>query len=58
MPYMACASHQEDTLARGEDTEGFMTRDVRIGHECGALWQCLAGGEPSSPVAVEAVGDW
>jgi hypothetical protein len=58
MPYMAFDSHKQYMLARVEDTESSKIREVRIGHERGALRQFLADCEPGSPVTVETVGNW
>jgi hypothetical protein len=49
MQYMAFDSHKQDTLAQVADTAGSKTREVRIGHERGALQQFWADCEPVAP---------
>jgi transposase len=58
MPYIAFDSHKRYTLASVESAAGGPAREVRIGHERGAVRNFLDGCEPGSPVVVETIGNW
>jgi len=58
MLYTAFDVHKHYTWARVERPDGTVVREKRIAHEPGAFRQFLAGSEPGSPVAVEAIGNW
>jgi len=66
MNYIAFDAHKRYTLTSVERAEGGILREVRVGHERGAirlpvLWQTgqfLLTCEPGSPVAVETIGNW
>lgn len=56
--YIAFDSHKHYTLVEWEDVASGRVRQRRVEHEPGAIRACLAGGEPGTPVAVEATGNW
>jgi hypothetical protein len=58
MPYMAFDSHTHDTQARVEDAAGRLICEARLTHARGALRECLARGDPGSPVAIDTLGNW
>lgn len=57
-PYIAFDSHKHYTLAGVESKDGRTVRETKIAHERGAIREFLAGIEPGTPVAVEAMGSW
>jgi transposase len=58
MEYIAFDAHTHYTLASAARPDGRLVRERRLAHERGVLQQCLAHGEPGSPVALETVGNW
>ncbi len=58
MNYIAFDSHKRYTLASVERAEGGILREVRVGHERGAIRKFLLTCDPGSPVAVETIGNW
>jgi len=58
MQIIAFDSHKHYTLARVEKNNGNLIAQQRINHEKGNIRQFLARCEPSSPVAVETIGNW
>ena len=56
MNYIAFDSHKRYTLASVERAEGGILREVRVGHERGAIRKFLLSCDPGSPVAVETIG--
>lgn len=58
MLYTAFDIHKHYTWARVERQDGTVVREKRIPHDPGVFRRFLAGSEPGSLVAVEAVGNW
>ena len=58
MNYLALDAHKRCTLASVERAHGRILREVRVGHERGAIRRFLSTCGPGSPVAVETIGDW
>ncbi len=58
MNYIAFDSHKRYTLASVERAEGGILREVRVGHERGAICKFLFSCDAGSPVAVETIGNW
>lgn len=58
MQYISFDSHKRYTFASVEDQKTGKCLDTRIEHARGALIRFLSSCEPSSPVAVETIGNW
>ena len=58
MNYIAFDAHKRYTLAFVERAGGAILREVRVGHERGAIRNFLLTCDPGSPVAVETIGNW
>lgn len=56
--YIAFDCHKRYTLVEREEIETGKRRQYRVEHGPGSIMESLRGGEPGSPVAVEAVGNW
>lgn len=58
MQFVAFDCHKRYTYVVVEDEDGNVQREGRIRHYPGAFLEFLNGCEPSSPVAIETVGNW
>lgn len=58
MTYIASDAHKRYSLASVERAEGGILREVRVGHERGAIRKFLLTCDPGSAVAVETIGNW
>lgn len=58
MNYIAFDSHKRYTLACVERAQGGILRELRVGHERGAIRKFLLACDCGSPVAVETIGNW
>ena len=56
--FISFDSHKRYTLVEFEDIETGKTRQFRVNHSHGAIFECLRGCEEGTPVAVEATGNW
>jgi transposase len=56
--YISFDSHKRYTLAEREEVASGRAVQQRIEHQPGAIRQYLAGAEPGTAVAVEAMGNW
>jgi transposase len=58
MEYIALDAHKHYTIACVERQTGGIVREVRLGHQRGAIQTFLSEWHAGSPVAVETVGNW
>ena len=58
MQYISFDAHKHYTVACVEQPAGGIIREVRLGHQRGAIRKFLGEWDPGSPVAVETVGNW